>query len=253
MNALRALTYERRRLTGVRSTWLILLAVLSVNLVIAFLTVRRPALADSVRVLTAGVPLLPLPLAALGAGAVGALSYGHEARFPALRPLLLPLRRRYGLLFAKLVLVGLFSALLATATLALDAAVYAAVLHRAPQLLPPLAGFVALVVTAGWTGLLAAALLRSAAAGTLLLLTLPVLVEPLRLELRSWLSGEGLRLPHWQQLLPPGSGRAWLYGPLSGLHDTASLSPRGLLALLAGPVLALLLGYLVLLPRRRGV
>ncbi|MHA6763252.1 hypothetical protein [Streptacidiphilus sp. PAMC 29251] len=248
-----ALTYERRRLTGVRSSWLVLLAVLVVDAVIAALTVRQPALAQSVRVLTAGVPLLPLPVAALGAGAVGALSYGHEVRYPVLRTLLLPARRRFGLLFAKLVVVGVFSALLAAATLGLDAGVYTVVLHRAPVPTPALAGFAALVVTGGWIGLLAAGLLRSAAAGMLALLALPFLVEPAVTALRGGLGGHRAVLALAGTLWPVGGGHAWLYGPLSGLHDTASLSPRGLVLLVAGPVLLLLLGYLVLLPRRRGV
>ncbi|MFC1414182.1 hypothetical protein ACEZCY_34040 [Streptacidiphilus sp. N1-12] len=248
-----ALTYERRRLTGIRSTWLILLTVLLVDAVIAALTVRQPALAQPVRVLTAGVPLLPLPVAALGAGAVGALSYGHEVRYPSLRLLLLPARRRLALLLAKLVVIGVFSALLATATLGLDAGVYAVVLHRVPAPSPALAGFAALVVTAGWIGLLAAGLLRSASAGLLVLLTLPVLVEPAVTALRGGLAGQRTTRALARALWPVGGSRAWLYGPLSGLRDTASLSPRGLVLLVAGPVLLLLLGYLVLLPRRRGV
>lgn len=248
-----ALTYERRRLTGVRSTWLILLAVLAADAIVAALTVRQPALAQPVRVLTAGVPLLPLPLAALGAGAVGALSYGHEVRYPALRPLLLPARRRLGLLFAKLAVVGLCSALLAAATLAVDAGVYAVVLHHAPRPTPALAGYAALVVTGGWIGLLAAGLLRSAAAGVLTLITLPLLVEPAVAALRGGLAGQGAALARVRALWPVGRGRTWLYGPLSGLHDTASLSPRSLVLLVACPVVLLLLGYLALLPRRRGV
>jgi hypothetical protein len=248
-----ALTYERRRLTGVRSTWLILLSVLLVDAAIAALTVRQPALDQPVRVLTAGVPLLPLPLAAIGAGAVGALSYGHEVRYPALLPLLLPARRRFRLLFAKLAVIGAFSALFAAATLGLDAGVYAVALHRAPSLSPALVGFAVLVVTGGWIGLLAAGLLRSAAAGMLVLLVLPVLVEPAVTFLRGDPARHGAVLARLRALWPVGRHRVWLYGPLSGLHDTAALSPRGLVLLVAAPVLLLLLGYLVLLPRRRGV
>ena len=248
-----ALTYERRRLTGIRSTWLVLLAVLLVDAAIAALTVRQPALAQPVRVLTAGVPLLPLPLAAIGAGAVGALAYGHEVRYPALRPLLLPARRRFRLLLAKLTVVGVFSVLLAAATLGLDAGVYAIVLHRAPAVGPALVGFAALVVTGGWIGLLAAGVLRSAAAGMLVLLVVPVLVEPAVTALRGGVTRHGAPLARLHALWPVGRHRAWLYGQLSGLHDTASLSTRGLALLLAAPVLMLLLGYLVLLPRRRGV
>jgi hypothetical protein len=249
-----ALTYERRRLTGIRSTWLVLATVVLADAAVAALTVRQPSLADPMRVLTAGVPLLPLPIAALGAGVVGALSYGHEVRYPVLQPLLVPARRRLGLLLAKLVLSAVYSVLLVAATLAVDAGVYAVVLHRRPALQPALLGFAALAVTAGWIGLLAAALLRSAAAGMLVLLTLPVLVEPaVRLLRDGSLTGDRLRAAHWHRLFPVDTGHAWLYGPLSGLHSTASLSPRGLLLLAAGPVLLLLLGYLAVLPRRRGI
>jgi hypothetical protein len=249
-----ALTYERRRLTGVRSTWLVLLAVLAIDSAVAVLTVRQPALAVPVRVLTAGVPLLPLPVAALGAGVVGAFSYGQEVRYPVLRPLLLSIRRRVGLLVAKLIVIGAFSALLAAATLALDGVVYAAVLHRTPPIVPALGGFVALVVTGGWIGLLAAGLLRSAAVGMLLLLTIPVMVEPVVSLLRSrQLSGGLPGVSRWHALFPVDTGHAWLYGPLSGLHSTAALPPRGLLALVAGPVVLLLTCYLLSLPRRREV
>ncbi|MFC1419859.1 hypothetical protein [Streptacidiphilus cavernicola] len=248
-----ALTYERRRLTGIRSTWLVLLAVLLADAAIAALTVRQPALDQPVRVLTAGVPLLPLPLAAIGAGAVGALSYGQEVRYSALRPMLLPARRRLGLLLAKLTVIGVFSALLAVATLGLDAGVYAIVLHRAPTAGPALLGFLALVVTGGWIGLLAAGVMRSAAAGMLVLLVVPVLVEPAVTVLRGGLTRHGAALARVHALWPVGRNRAWLYGPLSGLHDTAALSTRGLALLLAAPVLLLLLGYLALLPRRRGI
>jgi hypothetical protein len=249
-----ALTYERRRLTGVRSTWLVLLAVLVVDAGIALLTVRQPALADPVRVLTAGVPLLPLPIAALGAGAVGALSYGHEVRYPTLRPLLLPARRRFRLLCAKLVVVGVFSALLGALTLALDAAVFAAVLHRGVPLAPALGGYLALVVAGGLTGLLAAGLLRSASAGLLLLLTVPVLAEPAVSALRSRrLVGSGPALARWHALFPVDSRHAWLYGAFSGLHSGVPLSTAGLLALVLAPVVLLLAVYLLVLPRRRGV
>jgi hypothetical protein len=250
-----ALTYERRRLTGVVSTWLVVLAVLAVDAAVALLTARQPALSDDpVRVLTAGIPLLPLPIAALGAGAVGALSYGHEVRYPTLRPLLLPARRRLRLLFAKLVVVGVFSASLAAATLAVDVGVFAAVLRRSVPLPIALAGYLALVVAGGWTGLLAAGLLRSAAAGMLMLLTVPVLAEPVVSVVRSrHLVGAGLHVLRWRALFPVDSRHAWLYGAFSGLRGGVPLSPHGLVALVLGPVVLLLVGYLLVLPRRRGV
>ena len=259
---MRALTYERRRLTGVRSTWLIVLAVLVLDAALAEVTVRQAALADPVRVLTAGVPLLPLPLAALGAGALGALSYGHEIRYPGLRPMLLAPRRRLALLLAKLTVIGVVSALLALATLAVDAVLlhlagdagafeYALVHGRFPQ---ALAGFVALVVAGGWIGLLAAGLLRSAAAGLLVLVALPLLVEPALSLLRGdALPPRRLGLSLLHAFYPVDTRHAWFYGPLSGLRGALPLSSVALALLVAAPVLVLLTGYLLLLPRRRGV
>lgn len=247
-----ALSYQRRRLTGVRSTWLVLLAVLLADAAVAAVTARQPELAHPVRVLTAAVPQLPLPLAALGAGLIGALAHRDEARDQAVRPQFLTLRRRFALLFAKSAVVGACSAVLAGVTLALNAGVYAALLHRAPHPAPVLAGYVALVLAGGWIGLLASVLLRSAAAGVLVLATLPLPIEPVVAALRGRLPGQGLTLARLRVLWPPAeAGHAWLYGPLSGVHGTAGLSARGLALLVAGPVLLLLLGCLVLLPIRR--
>jgi len=264
MNALR---YEWRRLTGVRSSWVIMLAVLLLDAGVAETTVRQSTLAEPVRVLTAGVPLLPLPLAALGAGALGALSYGQEIRYPVLRPLLLRPGRRIALLFAKLAVSGCVSALLALATLAADGVVLHLsgraggfeheLLHgRFPA---ALAGFVALVVAGGWIGLLAAGLLRSAAAGLLMLVVLPVFVEPALSLLRSHpaLTGQaGARrfgLGRLRRLFPVDSGHAWFYGPLSGLRGALPLSPVELAVLILAPVLLLLIGHAVLISRRRGI
>ena len=263
MNVLR---YEWRRLTGVRSTWAIIIGVLLLDAAVAETTVRESVLAEPVRVLTAGVPLLPLPLAALAAGALGALSYGQEVRYPALRPLLLRPGRRIALLCAKLVVSGCLSVLLALATLAADGVVLHLagraggfeheVLHgRFPA---ALGGFTALVVAGGWIGLLAAGLLRSAAAGLLVLVVLPVFVEPALSLLRRhpvFTGGSAGRfgLGRLRRLFPVDSAHAWFYGPLSGLHGAVPLSPVELALLVLGPVLLLLLGHAVLISRRRGI
>ncbi|QMU78724.1 ABC transporter permease subunit [Streptacidiphilus sp. PB12-B1b] len=263
-----ALAYERRRLTGVRSTWAIILAALALDAAVAAMTVREHALAEPVRVLTAGVPLLPLPLAALAAGALGALSYGQEVRYPALRPLLTRPRRRLALLAAKLTVTGVVSALLALATLAVDGVVLHVsgrawafeheLLHgRFPA---ALGGFAALVVAGGWIGLLAAGLLRSAAAGLLALVVLPVFVEPAlsllrhRAGLTGWgRRGRALGLPRLGRLFPVDQRHAWFYGPVSGLHGALPLSPVELAVLILAPVLLLLAGYALLISRRREV
>ncbi|MFH8384925.1 hypothetical protein ACH4E7_28955 [Kitasatospora sp. NPDC018058] len=122
---MRVLAYELRRLRGLRSTWLLLAAVLLCDAVVAaVLASQAPsgplAARAGVRLLTAAVPLIPLPFAALGAGVLGALSYGHEVRYPGLAASQVAYSRRVRLLLAKLLVVGPVAALLAVATLLLD-------------------------------------------------------------------------------------------------------------------------------------
>ncbi|MBO1419826.1 hypothetical protein J0670_35165, partial [Streptomyces sp. FH025] len=120
------LAYELRRLRGLRSTWLLLAAVLLCDAIVAAgLASRIPAgplgASTGVRLLTATLPLTPLPFAMFGAGLLGALSYGHEVRHPGLPASQVAYARRVRLLLAKLLVVGPVAALLALATLLLDA------------------------------------------------------------------------------------------------------------------------------------
>ncbi|MEV7601595.1 hypothetical protein AB0O91_29950 [Kitasatospora sp. NPDC089797] len=122
---MRVLAYELRRLRGLRSTWLLLAAVLLCDAVVAaVLASQAPngplAGPAGVRLLTATVPLIPLPFAALGAGVLGALAYGHEVRHPGLAASQVGYARRVRLLLAKLVVVAPVAALLALATLVID-------------------------------------------------------------------------------------------------------------------------------------
>ncbi|MFD9596822.1 hypothetical protein ACFWA9_29295 [Kitasatospora sp. NPDC059973] len=125
---MRVLAYELRRLRGLRSTWLLLTAVLLCDAAVAaVLAAQTPAgpLAGSagVRLLTATVPLIPLPFAALGAGLLGALSYGHEVRHPGLAASQVSYPRRVRLLLAKLVVIAPVAGLLALVTLLIDTVV----------------------------------------------------------------------------------------------------------------------------------
>ncbi|GAA2795035.1 hypothetical protein RMN57_26320 [Kitasatospora sp. CM 4170] len=123
---MRALAYELRRLRSLRSTWLLLAAVLLCDAVVAAVLAAQtpsgplpgPA---GVRLLTAAVPLIPLPFAALGAGILGALSYGHEVRHPGLPASQVSYLRRIRLLLAKLTVTGAAALVLAPLTLAVDA------------------------------------------------------------------------------------------------------------------------------------
>ncbi|MFD9125364.1 hypothetical protein [Kitasatospora sp. NPDC059571] len=254
------LSYELRRLRGLRSSWLIAAVVLVADLAVALTAVwRTPALdsAAAVRASTGVVPFLPLPVAALGAGLLGVLSYTHEVRYPGLAASRVAFGRRAGLLAAKAAVTGAAGAVLAAATVLLGAlAVGLAARGGAPaadrtaalrtaDLVAPFAACAVLVVGAAWAGLLAAALVRRLVPALLLFLALPVVLEPLG----------GLMLRR--------TGRSWPFGaaellPLRELLDRVPVDgfartvPDGLLlALPLLPVALLLAAGLALQLHRR--
>ncbi|MCU7822552.1 hypothetical protein [Kitasatospora sp. DSM 101779] len=207
-----ALSYEVRRLRGLRSTWLIAAAVLVAGAAAAAVAVRQqlpgPLSAEAgLRTVAAVVPLSPLPVAALGACLLGALSYAHEVGHPGLPASRVALSRRAALLLAKLLVIGGAALLLTAATVLVNAAVvwlalpagvdagallpgatpgptahpeaaapaWGAVLEAAPTVAGrPLGIFAAVVVLAGWAGLVATSLVRQARAGLVLLGTVVV-------------------------------------------------------------------------------
>ncbi|MCX4688071.1 hypothetical protein OG401_27880 [Kitasatospora purpeofusca] len=306
---MRVLAYELRRVRGLRSTWLLLGLVVVCNAVVAGVLAgqagdRTLGGAAAVRLLTAAVPLVPLPFAALGAGVLGALAYGHEVRHRGLAASQVSYPRRVRLLTAKLAVTGALAALLALVTLlvdavtvhlalpagvtvaawsdpaALSARVAEAVAPSGPgglDMLPPVAAplalvagqgaptallaFVLLVVVAGWTGVLTAALTRSATAGVLLLCALPPLLESaVALVLRQ----SGTPWPaRAAELLPFPSGIEWACGWVYGgdgrvagggmVSAAPALTDPALLAAAVAPVLVLLLVTLVVQARRRAL
>ncbi|MDY0813158.1 hypothetical protein [Kitasatospora purpeofusca] len=306
---MRVLAYELRRVRGLRSTWLLLGLVVVCDAVVAGMladqvTDRTLGGAAAVRLLTAAVPLVPLPFAALGAGVLGALAYGHEVRHRGLVASQVSYPRRVRLLTAKLAVTGALAALLALVTVlvdavtvhfalpagvavaawsdpaALSARVAGALAPSGPgglDVLPPVAAplalvagqgapaallaFVLLVVLAGWTGVLTAALTRSATAGVLLLCALPPLLESVvALVLRQ----SGTPWPaRAAELLPFPSGIEWAYGWVYGgdgrvagggvVSAAPALTDPALLVAVVTPVLVLLLVTLVVQARRRAL
>ncbi|WP_051813258.1 hypothetical protein [Kitasatospora sp. MBT63] len=287
----RVLAYELRRLRSLRSTWLIVSAVVCCDVAAAVVLTRQlPAgplsTTEAVRAVTALVPLLPLPFAALGAGALGALSYRHEVRYPGLAASRVTLLRRLWLLVGKLVVLAPVALALAVLTLTLDALAVRLALPTGvtlgvfddPVLRPELfvdgapvgparslAAFVLLVVVSGWAGLLFTAVVRSAVAGLLALLAVPVLLEPAA---AMALSRLGDSWPLWAQELMPfrfslgrfglGSGLGSRLGLASSARPgpVAGLAPAGvaeLLVTLAVPGVVLLLGCLLAQLRRRAL
>lgn len=184
-----ALRYELVRLRTVRSTyWLVALAVLLPTVLaglIGWATRNEPydpALAAGL--VTGGVALLPLlPLPATLMAILGVLSIGHEYRHGTIQPTLAALPRRSALVVAKLVTVGLVSALTAAAAVLLSAGVLSVVYGEVVELdgagRAAVVGFVVLLVLWGVLGVAATLLLRNTAIVLPLLFVLPLVVEPL--------------------------------------------------------------------------
>ncbi|MER7883361.1 ATP-binding cassette domain-containing protein [Streptomyces fimicarius] len=180
---LRPLRYELRRSLGVRTTAMIMAAVLVVSAAVSVLLARTDGTALP-RVLAAWPALLPLPPAALGAGLLGALSFGDEFRYPALAAARGTVPRRLGLLLAKLTVTAGFALLLAGLVVVCGAQslrlVYGPDLVEIPSNAVALGvSWAALTVGCAWAGLLAAGVFRVAGAGIAAVLAVPVLVVPL--------------------------------------------------------------------------
>ncbi|WP_330246599.1 ATP-binding cassette domain-containing protein [Streptomyces sp. NBC_00562] len=180
---LQPLRYELRRLFGVRTTAVIMAAVLVVSVGLSFLLARggHARLPD---VLAAWPSTLPLPPVAFGAGLLGALSFGDEFRYPALAAGRGTVPRRIGLLLAKLFVSAGVAVLLALLTvLASEEAlhlIYGGDLIRVPPNATYLAAsWAGLNVGCAWAGLLAAGIFRVTAAGISAVLAVPVVVVPL--------------------------------------------------------------------------
>ncbi|MFF5921051.1 ATP-binding cassette domain-containing protein [Streptomyces flavochromogenes] len=239
---LRPLRYEIHRLLGVPSTPLVAAAVLLGSVTIALLLGRGGSAA--VPAVVAGWPaLFPLPPAALGAGLLGAFSFGEEYRYPALTTGRGAVPRRPGLLLAKLTVAAAVALVLGAAVAVVDLEalrfVYGGELIAVPKNWPTLcASWLGLMVGCAWAGVLGAGVFRAAAAGVAAVLAVPVAFVPL---LQKVLTGPSVRSaaglparlrefagPQWS----PAVDR-WLAGALRVLGQPAgvalSLTLTGLL------------------------
>lgn len=227
----RALGYEVRRAFGVRTPWLVACAALLASAIGTALTARSGAAATAapLRLLTGWPPQLPLPAAAVGAGALGALAYGQEYLYPALAPGHGPDPRSPRLLVAKMAVSGVAAVILAALAVAVDGAVLHAVLGpgRAPGPVPGpglLGPWAALTLGCAWAGVLAAAVFRTTALGIAAVLAVPVLAVP---AVRVTVGGRVGR-----ELLDAGGA---LWSVVSGVPQGSRGAVSGLLRLMAQP------------------
>ncbi|MFE6714364.1 ATP-binding cassette domain-containing protein [Streptomyces sp. NPDC057695] len=230
---LRPLRYEIRRLLGVPSTPLVVAAVLLVSVTLALL-LGRGGRAALPAVLAGWPALSPLPPAALGAGLLGAFSFGEEYRYPALTTGRGAVPRRPGLLMAKLTVAAAVALVLGAAVVVVDLEVlrfvYGGELIAVPRNWPTMsASWLGLMVGCAWAGVLGAGVFRAAAAGVAAVLAVPVAFVPL---MQKVLTGPSVRSaaglpsrlrefagPQWS----PAVDR-WLAGALRVLGQPAGVA-----------------------------
>ncbi|MFF8379501.1 ATP-binding cassette domain-containing protein [Streptomyces sp. NPDC015661] len=191
---LRPLRYELHRLVGVPSTPLVVAGVLLVSVTLALL-LGRGGRAELPAVLAGWPAISPLPPAALGAGLIGAFSFGEEYRYPALTSGRGAVPRRPGLLLAKLTVAAAVALALGVLVVAVDLEalrfVYGGQLVPVPKNWPTLsASWLGLTVGCAWAGVLGAGVFRAAAAGVAAVLAVPVALVPL---LQKVLTGPSVR------------------------------------------------------------
>ncbi|MEW1793816.1 ATP-binding cassette domain-containing protein [Streptomyces niveus] len=180
---LRPFRYELRRFLGVRTPWLVAVAVLVASLALT-MPLARTGNTPLPGLLAAWPGFLPLPPAALGAGLLGAFAFGDEYRYPALAAGRGTVPRRIGLLLAKLTVTGTAALLLAALTVAADAQAMRLVYGGGTQVVPPdwpalVVSWAGLTVGCAWAGLLGAGVFRVTGAGVAAVLAVPVVVVPL--------------------------------------------------------------------------
>ncbi len=220
---LRPLRYEIRRAAGIGTGFLTGAVVLAVSAVTA-VVLARIGHTPQPRLLAAWPRELPLPPAALGAGLLGALSFGDEFRHPALAADRGTVPRRLGLLAAKLLVSSVTALVLAVLTVGCDAEVlylvYGRELARVPaDWLPMSASWIGLVVGCAWAGVLAAGVFRSTTAGLAAVAAVPLLVVPVVHQLvngPSVRTAAGLPMRLREALLPrwPFGGERYLEAAL---------------------------------------
>ncbi|MFF9018248.1 ATP-binding cassette domain-containing protein [Streptomyces sp. NPDC014870] len=220
---LRPLRYEIRRLLGVPATPLVVAGVLVASVVISLLLARSGR--TPLPTVLAGWPVLsPLPPAALGAGLLGAFSFGDEYRYPALTTGRGVVPRRLGLLLAKLAVAAATALVLAVLVVVADLEalrlVYGGELIPVPKNWPTLcASWLGLLVGCAWAGVLGAGVFRVAAAGVAAVLAVPVVVAPLLSRTTSGRAGRSIaglpgRLREFVSMEWPVAADRWLLGAL---------------------------------------
>ncbi|MFF2378756.1 ATP-binding cassette domain-containing protein [Streptomyces sp. NPDC058108] len=252
-NPLRPLRYELRRAAGVGTGYVTSAAVLIVSALLSVF-LARVGHTPAARLLVAWPRECPLPPAALGAGLLGAISFGEEFRYPALATDRGTVPRRLGLLAAKLLVSSAVALLLAFLTVGCDLEILYLVYGRELTAIPGDwlslgASWAGLVVGCAWAGVLAAGLFRSTTAGLAAVLAVPVLVVPL---VQKALSGPSVRTAAgFPERLRELTLVQWPFGGARYLTAVARLVAQPVGGALTLSLTALLCAYLLTTLRSR--
>jgi ABC-type transport system involved in multi-copper enzyme maturation permease subunit len=242
-----ALRFEWVRIRTLRSTYWLIVAALTLNIVVAFavaLAARDRTLTPEIIgvVVTGGGPESPVPFAAIFLAVIGIFATGHEYRYGTIQPTLTTVPRRSVLLTAKLAVLGVTALVVAAVSLLADIVVALTVWGEVPDLTDwpldaALPGYLVLVVL--WTVLGAALgqLFRGVPSALVVILVVPLVIEQVIVSLSyvpalSWLAPA-------VRFLPFSAGQRLLY---LGGKDYSEFFDRwtsgGVLAVFAACVLA---------------
>jgi len=181
-----ALKYEWTRLRTLRSTWWLLGTSVAVSVLVAALFAQFVDAPEGSLVLAlTGLASQAIPITGILMGLVGAFAIGHEYRYGTIRVTLPVVPRRGALLLAKVLVVAVWSVLVAALSLA--AAYLVALLWPGSTLLDDpisddtvvrvLIGFVLLTLIYAMVGMALAGLLRNLPGAIVLLIVWPLVVE----------------------------------------------------------------------------
>lgn len=200
-----ALAFEWVRIRTLRSTyWLSGVAIALSALIAGLITYfsdREGEFVDEMVpiVLTGGVEFTPLPFLPLLMGILGAFAFGHEYRHNLILATLAAVPRRVNLVIAKVLVVGLWAAAAAVVSVCVNWMLTSALVGEGQPLLddpvgPVVFGFVGYTVLWGELGLGLGMLIRNLPATLVIMLVVPLIVEPLAISLIAFIETfEGIR------------------------------------------------------------
>jgi len=217
-----ALRYEVARLRTLRSTWWLLgvsiVVAAGIGMIVAWAATANDLGDNGLAIaLSAGGEFSPVPLPPVLAGLVGVFALGHEYRYGTIRPALSAVPQRSSLMLAKVVVTGVWTAIVGVA---LVAVAYLVLLvfpgqNVAANGIPwdpagrVALGFVVLMVLWALVGLGLAGLTRNLPAAIVLLLVIPLVVEGILFAVLNFVPA--LADISWlTKYLPFGAGQAML-------------------------------------------